>query len=243
MGLPKPIALNRGEHGPGRCGYRLQGLWQLHLYPYAASAVIGGERLAIRPGTAGLTPPGAEMRYELAARTAHAYAHFHPGTGPTSEVPVLVDLGPAYAAAEQALLAAIPWMATAPQRAAVRLWDVLGTVLAAVPAAPTVDLVTRARARIEAALPAAVPVAALAAELGCTREHLTRVFHAALGMPVAAYVRSRRVALATHLLQASSRPVAEIARAVGVPDLHAFNKLIRRELGRPPRAWRGPSGT
>lgn len=237
-GLPRPVAVAVGSHGPGRCGYRLRGLWQLHLYPYSASAVIGGERLAIRPGTAGLTPPDAEMRYELPAHLSHVYVHFAPGAGSAVVVPPLLDLGAAYAGIERALLEAVPWMATAPRRAAVRVWDVLEAVLAAVPALPAVDLATRARARIEALLPGPVTAAGLAADLGCTREHLTRTLRVATGMPVIAYVRSRRVARAAHLLRASTRPIAEIAREVGVPDLHAFNKLIRRELGRPPRACR-----
>jgi AraC family transcriptional regulator len=188
--LPEPLALAFGQHGPGRCGYRLQGLWQLHLYPYAATAVIGGERLAIRPGTAGLTPPGAQMQYDLAARVGHAYAHFAMPRGTPVAVPVLVDLGAGFAAAERALLEAVPWLVTAPERAAVRLWDVLGTVLAAAPATPAVDLATRARARIEALLAGPVSVAGLAADLGCSREHLSRTLQAAVGQSVVAYVRS-----------------------------------------------------
>jgi len=41
------------------------------------------------------------------------------------------------------------------------------------------------------------------------------------------------------LLVYSTLPVKVIASEVGIPDLHLFNKTIRRELGHSPRAIRG----
>lgn len=237
-GPPRPVAIVLGTHGPGRLTYLLHGLWQLHLYSYATSAVVDGVRLAIRPGYAGLTPPGALMAYELPRRCTHVYAHFAVPRGATTAVPMLVDLGRDQGRTEAALLEAAGWVAQSPERAVARLWDVLWQVVAAAPAAPAQDLVARARDRIESLLPAAVEVGALAHDLACTPAHLSRVFRARLDTTVIAYIRSRRVARAAHLLRASSLPVAEIARQVGVPDLHAFNKLLRRELGTAPRALR-----
>lgn len=237
-GPPTPVAVALGTHGPGRYAYRLRGLWQLHLYPYATSALIDGVRLNIRPGCAGITPPDAEMRYDLAHSSSHVYTHFAMPAGPLREVPVLVDLGAAYSDLEQRLLAASAWVERDPLRAAARVWDVLASVLAAAPATASRDVVTRARDRIEALLPAGISIAQVAADIGCSHAHLARAFRATMGCSVVAHVRQRRLTRATHLLRASSLPIAEIARQVGVPDLHAFNKLMRRELGQAPRRWR-----
>ena len=240
-GPPEPVAIALGAQGPGITRWRLHDLWQVHLYPYAARAVIGGQDLAIRPGAAGITPPGHDMCYDLAGRSAHTYAHFRLAPGPSVAVPLLVDLGRDYARAEADLREAIPWMVTQPRRAAIRLWDVLARVLAAATGAPAEDLVQRARARIEALLPRPIDIRDLAAEMGCSREHLARMFRARMGVTVVGYVRQRRVAQAMHLLKASDLTIPDIARQVGAHDLQAFNKLLRRESGMSPRGVRGGS--
>ena len=237
------MAIALGTHGPGRFSYRLHGLWQLHLYPYATSALIDGVRLNIRPGCAGITPSDAEMRYDLAHSCSHVYTHFSMPAGPLRVVPVLVDLGAAYADLEQRLLAASAWVERDPPRAAARVWDVLASVLAAAPTAGLREtaartVATRARDRIEALLPGSISIAQVATDIGCSHAHLARAFRATMGCSVVAHVRQRRLTRATHLLRASTLPIAEIARQVGVPDLHAFNKLMRRELGLAPRIWR-----
>jgi transcriptional regulator GlxA family with amidase domain len=43
---------------------------------------------------------------------------------------------------------------------------------------------------------------------------------------------------ARHLLLNSTLPIKVIAREVGIPDPHLFNKIIRRELGKAPREVR-----
>lgn len=243
FGVPVPASIRLGTLPVGVSRYRLPRLWQVHLYPYAVTAEIGGERLEIRPGCAGITPPGSAMWYDNRRVGVHTYAHFAPGDGLGIQAPLLVDLGPAYARTEADLREAVPWMATDPRRASIRLWDVLARVAAAAPGAPARDLAQRARERIEDLLPQPVVVADLAADLGVSREHLTRVFRARHGRSLVAYVRERRVALATHLLQATDKSITTIAQEVGAVDLHAFNKLIRKVTGQAPRDFRACRGT
>lgn len=57
-----------------------------------------------------------------------------------------------------------------------------------------------------------------------------------------AYIRRRRLERAHHLLRASTLSIPAVAAAVGIPDLQAFNKACRRELGAPPRVLRGATG-
>ena len=46
---------------------------------------------------------------------------------------------------------------------------------------------------------------------------------------------------ARYLLEHSTMPIKAIARDVGIPDLHLFNKTVRRELGKSPREVRKSS--
>lgn len=238
FGCPVPVDLRLGGHGPGAAHWRLRDLWQLHLYPYGARVVLGDEVVVIRPGAAGITPPGLTMDYDLPHAVIHTYAHFRAGDGPGISAPLMVDLGRDYARTEADLREAIPWVVTDPRRAAIRLWDVLARVVAAAPGSPTLDVVQRARDRIEALLPRPVDIQHLATVLGCSREHLARQFRLRLGTTIVGYVRQRRVALAVHLLESTDRPIIEIAAAVGASDLQSFNKLLRRESGLSPRGLR-----
>jgi transcriptional regulator GlxA family with amidase domain len=51
-------------------------------------------------------------------------------------------------------------------------------------------------------------------------------------------VRRRRAERASDLLAHTAMPIARIAQQVGVPDLHAFNRLLRLVTGRSPRRIR-----
>jgi AraC family transcriptional regulator len=194
---------------------------------------------AIKPGCATITPPGAEMVYDLGGTRSHTYAHFTVSdTAAVVAAPVLVDLGKRYAGLEAALQEASGWTSRQAGRASARLWDVLWSVVSAGTAGSDESLVDRARDLIEARLGARLPVALIARELGCSHGHLVRSFRATLGTTVVGWILGRRVQRAAHLLRNSSLPMAEIARSVGAYDLHAFNKLVRRGLGRPPRQVR-----
>lgn len=73
---------------------------------------------------------------------------------------------------------------------------------------------------------------------GISSRHLPRLFHQALGTTVIGYIRARRVKRAVSLLTRSEQPIKNIAAAVGIPDLAAFNKTIRELTGKAPRAHR-----
>jgi len=236
---PQPVAIASGSHGPGRLRYRLHGLWQLHLYPYRTTAILGGVSCEIRPGCATLTPPDADMVYDLSGTRTHTYAHFTvPDGASVISAPVLVDLQHRYAGLEKSLHEASGWTGRQTTRASARLWDILWAVVSAGASTADESLVDRARDLIEARLGTRLPVAFIARELGCSHGHLVRSFRTALGTTVVGWIHARRVHRAAHLLRNSSLPMTEIARSVGVYDLHALNKLVRRGLGQPPRRIR-----
>ena len=67
---------------------------------------------------------------------------------------------------------------------------------------------------------------------------VVEVIKAETGMTVVAYVRHRRLARAEHLLRESTLSIPAVAASIGIPNLQAFNKACRQELGSSPRAIR-----
>jgi AraC-like DNA-binding protein len=84
-------------------------------------------------------------------------------------------------------------------------------------------------------------VSDIAEASGKSPRQLLRTFREEHGMTIQEYIRHRRVREATRLLSTTRTPVKEVASRVGVPDLHAFNKLIREETGLSPRRFREKS--
>ncbi len=253
---PQVVYLGRGVFGqhPIR-RYQLPDLWCFHVYTYHAELVIDGQVFPIRPGYASITPPGAELEYRFRERSVHIASHFkYPKLrrGMKSEwIPAMLDLGSAFTSIHDAMEEGMGFLPTSPERAASRLWDLLwqvaelgrgrqeGAARAGIAEHP--DFL-KAQGIIEQKLETSLKVTELAADVGLSHNHLTRLFRAALGQTVREYIRVRRVSRARHLLEKSSLPIKVIAAEVGLPDLHQFNKTIRRELGDSPRAVRERSG-
>jgi AraC-like DNA-binding protein len=214
--------------------YRLPTLWALHCYRYDAQLMVNGQRLEVHPGTVTVFPPDTTIEYRYRGRSVHAYAHFTVATGQSRQRMPAVQVSPGV---RLGLEEAIGWLPAHPLRAEIRLWDLLwqlaGTETRALP--PPVAETLRL---IELRLGGVIYVGDLAKTVGLSPNHLTRLFTAATGKGVATYIRDRRVERAVHLLRQSTLPIKAIAAEVGIPDLHLFNKCVRRALGVPPRRVR-----
>lgn len=81
-------------------------------------------------------------------------------------------------------------------------------------------------------------LARLAAEAGCSPQHLGRGFRAAFGLSPMAYLSRVRMQHARWLLADGRRSIAEIGAAVGVPDRFGFSRSFKRCFGCSPREWR-----
>ncbi|MFG3054743.1 helix-turn-helix domain-containing protein [Kitasatospora sp. NPDC048239] len=256
--LDEPPALadvGIGVHGPaGHVDvFSLADLWQLHLYRYQADLAVDGTPHSIRPGHVSLVPPGSEVRYRYRGRSEHFYVHLRLGTaGNPHRIPVIqaagAELDPLTARLRQALAA---WPHT-PARAAAEVWSALWRIAVLTPPGepgrPTVHpALSTATALIEARLAEPLTVPEIARAAGVSHNHLTRLFRAATGETVVGYIRARRMERARHFLRATTLSIPAIAASVGIPDLHAFNKTCRRELGASPRTIRtarpGPGTT
>ncbi len=78
----------------------------------------------------------------------------------------------------------------------------------------------------------------LAESAGVHAAHLTRRFRARFGCSVGDYVRRLRVAAALRGLGDLERPLAEVATGAGFSDQSHMGRVLRRELGMTPGAWR-----
>ncbi|MFF0163979.1 helix-turn-helix domain-containing protein [Streptomyces sp. NPDC005263] len=248
LDLP-PQVENAGVGVHGYAGphdvFRLPRLWQLHLYGYSGTLEFGGFRHRIRPGYVSLVPPDTEAHFHYDSTPCeHLYAHFRlPGEGERHRVPVIQDAGADAAALSAMLRQTVAAGTQSPARAAAELWTALWRTTG-LPGTSGNRQGSRhpalrtAMAHIEEHLAAPLDVPDIARAAGISHTQLTRLFRKDTGLTVIGYIRRRRMQRARHLLIASTLAIPAIAATVGIPDLQAFNKTCRRELGSSPRAIR-----
>ncbi|WP_086740160.1 AraC family transcriptional regulator [Erythrobacter colymbi] len=82
----------------------------------------------------------------------------------------------------------------------------------------------------------------LAALVGLSPFHFTRMFKQSTGVAPYAYLRALRVEQAQALLAASDLPVTEVAARVGYDTPQAFARMFRAEVGTSPSRWRRLNG-
>lgn len=235
MGVGRHGHPNRTEH------WLMPDLWSLHLYRYHGELTVAGTPLEIAPGRVSVVPPGTAMRFRYRGPSTHLFAHLRlADRGPRHRLPAMNQLGAVERAVTASWQDAIASFTLAPRRCQAELWTVLWR-LAAPPPSRRPDrhpVVEAAVEYLELHLAEPIPVPLLAAQVGISHNQLTRLFRQEFGCSVVAYLRRRRVGQAEHLLRNSTQAIASIAASVGIPDLQAFNKTVRRELGRSPRAVR-----
>ena len=241
---PQVVNAGVGVHGSiaAQEVFRLPQLWQLHVYGYSGTLAFGGFRHLIRPGHVSLVPPDTEVHFDYdAPRCEHLYTHFRlPGNGERRRLPVMQSAGADVTVLRGLLRHTIAAIAESPARASAELWTALWRTagLPAVERGPGHPALRRAMAHIEENLAAPLSVPAIAAVAGVSHSHLTRLFRDGTGRTVVGHIRHRRLERARHLLVASTLAIPAIAATVGIPDLQAFNKVCRKELGASPRSVR-----
>ncbi len=243
---PTVLLMGIGRHGSARIErYSLGAVWCLHLYRYHGVMRVRGHEFPIGPGYASLTPPQVALEHQFDAPICvHAFTHFTlPAVSESGLViPAMQNLGADFERLYAAFEEAIGFFPIQPRRAEVRLWDILWHLAGpAQPAEAPLRLhpaVQQTLQTIELRLSEPLSVAQLAQAVDLSHSHLTRLFRAGVGQTVIGYLQSRRVERARHLLVYSTIPPKTIADQVGIPDLHLFNKTLRRALGHSPRAVR-----
>lgn len=91
---------------------------------------------------------------------------------------------------------------------------------------------------IEQALDTNITISELAQIAGLSPYHFSRKFKATFGRPPFAYVITRRVARAQHLLGSTRLPLKRIASECGFADESHFSRVFRQVAGAPPGEYR-----
>jgi len=78
----------------------------------------------------------------------------------------------------------------------------------------------------------------LAAKVGVSRYHFSRLFHRETGYTPLRYLNWYRIEQAKNLLRSTRKPIQQIAETVGISDAEHFSKLFRKLNGTSPRAYR-----
>ncbi|HEY5846803.1 MAG TPA: AraC family transcriptional regulator [Microlunatus sp.] len=261
MNLAEPpvvVSQGRATHGVGRLvdEFQLPDLWSLHLYAYSAELEVDGLGYAITPGSVSLVPPASVIRYRYEGPSTHLYAHLRTrpemvGDEVTWPLHLLMSPGPELAVITDLMESAVDSAATRPERTRADIWLALLRLSALARDRgrdsprrnPAQEHLTRALAHIERHLSEPLTVPEIAAAVGVSHNHLTRLFTAGHGLTVVGYLRRRRIEHARQLLVHSTMSIAAIASTVGIPDLQAFNKACRTVTGLGPRALREAGGS
>lgn len=91
---------------------------------------------------------------------------------------------------------------------------------------------------IESHLEGDIASADVARAAGFSLSHFHSVFRAAMGTPLASYVRSRRLIHAAKRLSETAEPIVDIALRYGFSGHEAFTRSFRRRFGCPPKVFR-----
>jgi AraC family transcriptional regulator len=243
---PEVLAMAAARNGSERSSdHVVVPSWCIHFYKYEATLLIGDSQLEITPGSVGIIPPGVSHEYQYRGRSEHLFAHFNvrSASGDAMPIAALQDLGTEFTPLCERFEHAIHVFRTRPAQAEARVWDVLWelserTTRSEQRQARRHVALDRACRVIQSRISEPLSLADLATPAGVSPAHLTRLFRAEMGLTATDYLRRCRLERALHLLTRSEVPIKEVACEVGIPDLHAFNKAIRRGYSLSPRELR-----
>lgn len=102
----------------------------------------------------------------------------------------------------------------------------------------SLQMLRRAKDRIDRDYAQPVDIPALAAGAGYSREHFIRAFRAAYGETPGRYRTMRRIERACELLRSANLTVAEICFLVGFSSLGTFSARFRELTGTSPSQYR-----
>ena len=103
--------------------------------------------------------------------------------------------------------------------------------------------IVRVRSYIDSNLHRTIHIRDLSAVARRSKAHFSRKFKLAVGESPHAFVVSRRLERASHLMMTSAASLSEIALSVGFSDQAHLCRLFRQAFGQSPANWRRERGT
>lgn len=217
--------------------------WSIFFYKQDATLLLDERELQLPSGSVSVLPPGTRYQHRYPGPRLTARFALREQSGEPMPLAAVQDLGADFTQLCQRLEHAASVFHERPAQAEARLWDVLWelserTRRKELRANKRHVALDRACRVIQSRLSEPLSLADLATPAGVSPAHLTRLFRAEMGVTATDYLRRCRLDRALYLLTQSDVPIKEIACEIGIPDLHAFNKAIRRGFGIAPRELR-----
>ncbi len=91
---------------------------------------------------------------------------------------------------------------------------------------------------VDASLSGDLSLKRFAGELFLNTSYLSALFKKEIGMTLTDYVNQNRIHYAKKLLKSTTLQIQDIATRCGIPDIHYFTRLFKRDTGMSPREWR-----
>ena len=242
---PHILRCNWGNNHVGTARFRLDDCWSLLHFNYPLNLQLDGALHQLQAGSIMLAAPGSEKIYSCKQAGRHQFIHFQlaPHTTARINLPAICCdhtqnklLQPLF---DQCIAATQELRHDAAQA---HLWHLLHCMAEYAGAYPSESQVHPAALHaaqiIEEGMAAAPSLSEIAQAVHLSPNHLNTIFKQQYGQTVHAHLLQLRVAQAQHLLRHSDLSIRDIAASIGVLDLQAFNKMLRRHLGKSPRALR-----
>lgn len=94
---------------------------------------------------------------------------------------------------------------------------------------------------VDASLDGDLTLKRFADELFLSTSYLSTLFKKEIGLTLTDYVNKSRITAAQKLLRSTRLSTQQIAIDCGIPDIHYFTRLFRRQTGMTPKEWRTQS--
>ena len=218
----------------------MRGLWLLNFYHTPADIVLNDHIFAVDYGSVSVVAPDVLLEYRYHARPFQdRFAHFKlaSSTEDTLRIPVVQQLGADFKRLNAEFESATTSFQRHPARGEAKVWDILWQLVERSAASEPTDrhpALQIALDYIEANLDGPIYTVDIVLRSGISYPHLARLFQKFCNTTIGRHIRKRRVERAEYLLKFTSINIKDIAAQVGIPDLHTFNKTIRKELVKSP---------
>ena len=239
--MPEITSCGRGVASPDKKPAFEMGTWSLLQFNYKGKIQLENEMFEYKPGYAFLTSPHVFKHHFPDESSYHLFVQMtFQEKSLANKTYILIDLAESYQEILRQMHELIIYHQADKLRAQVSLWNIMQKLkdcgLPGTKAEPKQLL--KALEYIEANLHKTIEINELVDLCKVSQSYLTRLFHKYRGQTIIGYLRKRRLELAHAMLISSTRPIKEIAAAVGIPDLHYFNKCIKQEYSSSPRKLR-----
>lgn len=223
--------------------YQAKGKFHVLLFLYDGIFSLNGLLTPFRHGALFVVPPGSRCRVEASGKGpfTHGFFSFYPPDSGKDVflIPIFTQFDRHECDTWEGVLRhALKILPQSRMCTFSVSWNLLWRIaqpLSVIDANPLIEVSMR---YVEERLREKISIRDMAAAADVSHNHLIRHFRLDLGVTPIQYVRQRRAEVARAMLTNTARPIKAIAHDVGVPNLHAFNRLIRECLGMSPRQVR-----